>query len=434
MAASLVTNSEAPDLSVAQRRVRELREGVGAGDPEAIRRCRSAEPQLAGVPDEELPEAGIRFPRVVARECGFNDWIRLAVHIASGAPLPPPDLLPALVDAVERPDTAAVREILAGHPHMARARLYEGGNELGDTLLHRADANGSGREPWQDGDQTTDERIEVARALLASGAEVNATGGRGATHGETPLGAAGWAGNTRMARFLLAQGADPNHKTPEVGFDALTTIAGHMRREIVEAIMESGAPVEPRHLVPVGLTGPLAEALDRDPGQLHALVDMGHFDGDDGTLLHIAVFEVLEEMVAWLLERGAGVDAPDSLGRTPLQLALMPGHRGGNPVIIGALIGAGARIGILEAIGQGDRCRVAEMLEAAPALLGHRRADGTTPLHAAAIHRQPEIAALLLERGADVHATDAAGRTPVDAADGDEDILAALTAGAPEAP
>ena len=72
--------------------------------------------------------------------------------------------------------------------------------------------------------------------------------------------------------------------------------------------------------------------------------DLGHFDGDAGTLLHVAVNERVAEMVPFLLERGADPNATDSHGRTPLQLAR------GNAIdtMRDALVAGGAEVGILE--------------------------------------------------------------------------------------
>lgn len=259
--------------------------------------------------------------------------------------LPPKGTLSALLRAVEKPDPRTVREILSRHADLARARLYDE-NEDGDTLLHRADAGielPRDDRGWSLEDGTTDAHLEVARVLIRYGAPVDAMGGSENTVGETPLGAAAWAGNLRMCRLLLEHGADPNHVT-ERGFDALGTAADHRKTAIVEAMITAGARYEPRHLLQCGLKERLNHLLDREPERLHERIDLGHFSGESGTLLHVAVNEGLEEMVALLLARGADVEARDDKGRTAICCALEPTHATRSDAIIDLLRRHGARI------------------------------------------------------------------------------------------
>ena len=259
--------------------------------------------------------------------------------------LPPTGNLSALLRAVEEPDPRTVREILSRHPDLARARLHDE-NEDGDTLLHRADA-GIELPPddrgWSLEDGTMDAHLEVARLLIRHGAPVDAMGGSENTVGETPLGAAAWAGNLRMCQLLLEHGADPNHVT-ERGFDALGTAADHRKTAIVEAMIAAGARYEPRHLLQCGLKDELNRLLDREPERLHERIDLGHFNGESGTLLHVAVNEGMEEMVALLLARGADVEALDDKGRTVVRCALKPSHAVRSDAIVDVLRRHGARI------------------------------------------------------------------------------------------
>ena len=259
--------------------------------------------------------------------------------------LRPKGTLSTLLRAVEKPDPRTVREILSRHPDLAHARLYAE-NEDGDTLLHRADAGielPRDDRGWSLEDGTTDAHLEVARLLIRHGAPVDAMGGSGNTVGETPLGAAAWAGNLRMCRLLLEHGADPNHVT-ERGFDALGTAADHRKTAIVEAMIAAGARYEPRHLLQCGLKERLNRLLDREPERLHERIDLGHFNGESGTLLHVAVNEGLDEMVALLLARGADMEARDDKGRTVVHCALEPSHATRSAAIIDLLRRHGARI------------------------------------------------------------------------------------------
>ena len=437
---------EPPQIEIARGRVIALRSDLQLGKAEAKARIRANLPDLAPTPQEPSPSGNAACvrpsrpfalshldteaatsgappvsdqvlpaarahriaARTVAREAGFNNWIHLARHLAAGGSLPAKAALAGLVAAVERQDVNTVREVLSVHPHLARARIWNVDNASGDTLLHRADANAPCGTRLENRDQTTDAHIEVARLLVEHGADVDASGGRGDTVGETPVGAAGRAGNARMVEFLLEQGANPTVVTDDWGFDALTTIAGRGHADIVELIIAAGWPVEPWHLVQVGLTDRLTAALDEEPTRLHERVDMGRFEGDYGTLLHLAVSHGQAATVVLLLRRGADADAEDSHGRTPLQL--VRGEAG--ETIRSALLAAGAEVGIVEAIVAGDAAHVTKLLDADPRLVNHRRADGMTPLHVAIAVGRDELASLLIDRGADLHARNVAGETP----------------------
>jgi ankyrin repeat protein len=59
---------------------------------------------------------------------------------------------------------------------------------------------------------------------------------------------------------------------------------------------------------------------------------------------------------------------------------------------------------IHDATRKGDEAKVIELLKQNPGLVSSRDKLGNTPLHIAALHDRPEIAALLLANGADVNA------------------------------
>lgn len=109
-------------------------------------------------------------------------------------------------------------------------------------------------------------------------------------------------------------------------------------------MVAAGARYAPRLLLQCGLKEQLIRMLDREPDPLHERIDLGHFNGKSGTLLHVAVNEGLEEMVALLLTRGADVGARDDRGRTVVCCALKPSHAARSAAIIDLLRRHGARI------------------------------------------------------------------------------------------
>ena len=414
------SSTNRPNVDYAQNQARLLQKAVAAAEPKAIARVRANITQRPDTTDEDIAARELtdwEALRIVAREHGFAEWFALARHVGEGKKLPPEGTLAALVEAVEEPDPSTVQAILAEYPHLVHARLYSE-HDTGDTLLHRADPGlrfPKNDQGWSLDDGTTDAHLKVAGILIDYGADVNATGGSGNTAGETPIGAAGWAGNLRMCELLLERGADPNHVS-DWGFDALGTITDHKKADIFKAMVAVGARYEPRHLLQCGMKDQLVDVLDREPGRLEELIDLGHFDGENGTLIHVAVEEGLEEMVAFLLARGADVQALDNRGRTPLHRALNPGHARRSEKVINMLISYGAQIDIRAAIGLGDAARVAQLLDEDPGIITTHGTGGMTLLHFAAEYNQPELASILLERGAATDIASGAGDTALDLA------------------
>ncbi len=109
-------------------------------------------------------------------------------------------------------------------------------------------------------------------------------------------------------------------------------------------------------------------------------------------LLHIALEHGQLETVDFLLKRGASPNQPDSTGKTPLAWV----------------------IGYSEA-DAGTRMRMLKMLLEAGADPKAVQQDEYrfTPLHEAALLGKTEIARVLLNRGADIRATDKEGNTPL---------------------
>ncbi|HET9675114.1 MAG TPA: ankyrin repeat domain-containing protein [Gaiellaceae bacterium] len=97
----------------------------------------------------------------------------------------------------------------------------------------------------------------------------------------------------------------------------------------------------------------------------------------------------------------ANPDARDENGVSALMLSR---YHGAPPELTGAVRDARTAIDVFEAATLGETDVLRELLDADATLANAWSADRATALHFAAFFGQPQTAALLVERGADVHA------------------------------
>lgn len=243
----------------------------------------------------------------------------------------------ALHFAVSRNNLDALQLLLdAGVDPNALARdrvLYEKA-----TALHLAAGHGS---------------VEAAEALLAAGANVNAP--TISENHSTPLHWAASYGNLLILEYLLFKGAD---KTSLTGLDRaspLTLAARYGDTELAQCLLDAGADIE----------------------------------GEEGsyvTPLYAAVDENEVEMVKWLVQGGANVNALSGKNEarrgSPLHLATNKN----STALVELLIQLGADPNIKELPGE------------------------EAPLHSVS---SPEVASLLINAGADVQARTRIRKTPM---------------------
>jgi len=280
--------------------------------------------------------------------------------------------------------------------------------------------------------------LPEVQSLLDSGAPVN--GVVEVRFGNTtyPLEAA--IGHPEVAKALIAAGADVNAHAPVMGtagplFSAAAT--GHP--EVVRLLLASGARVDQRV---IGGVTPLCWAFGAtDRSEVIALLlqagaDVNARDDSRRVPLHSAAGSGNPEYVSLLLQAGADVTARDNAGCTPLHL----GAASKRPdQVVKSLLDAGAEVNARttdERFGQlplaihraaGNEVEAPgaiRLLLAAGSEVDVADKDGMTPLHWAALMGHEEVVGILLDAGADANrrttaktGTRESGWTPADCAE-----------------
>ena len=154
--------------------------------------------------------------------------------------------------------------------------------------------------------------------------------------------------------------------------------------------------------------------------------------GRDGLYpLHNAVTMGHKDIVALLIKKGAVVDAKESKGRTPL--VSFATTNGSDIEIARMLLAAGADPEIesapdddnstaLENAAYTGKLELAKVLIASHADVNHRNLWGWSALHLAVQHARFEIVRLLIANGADVNMANNLGKTPLSLAPNDADM------------
>ena len=167
----------------------------------------------------------------------------------------------------------------------------------------------------------------------------------------------------------------------------------------------------------------------KDPELLRALAK------DDQTPLHVAARVGQKEVVQWLVNKKADVNARDGRKSTPLHEAAV----GNSAAVIDILLKAGAKLEALDndghtpllvAASKGSKETVEALLRAG-ANVSPSDTQGMTSLHLAAARGEKDIVTILVSHKADVNAKNKQGLTPLWEAvlQGYEGVVEVLTAG-----
>jgi ankyrin repeat protein len=266
--------------------------------------------------------------------------------------------------------------------------------------------------------------LELAKVLLARGADVKASNGIG----RTPLHEAAANNRPAMVEFLLSKGApvnDNSHLQP------LHLAAEQGHNKVVEVLLAKGADLH-RPSSYYGLTALTLAAQAGHLDTVRLLLAKGADAKKDVGALHRAALSGQRDVVALLLDKGADIEQllPNGyhLYYEPFrhQLSIL-GYfvekdknkfKGLEPIVTIRAIHGSQPVAVVggrplqTAIVQ-EQVAVVELLLARGAKVDVRFPDGSTSLHLAAALGNVDVARLLLTKGADVTARNQAGVTPL---------------------
>jgi len=214
-------------------------------------------------------------------------------------------------------------------------------------------------------------KIEVVRALVERGAEVNAQD----ASGDSPLHLAA-RGPLNSALFSALLGAGANANLVNTRGDAPLHIA--LRRDIA-----------------------LDRAFNASTGGYPALPDPNA--------------QPRGLQLAPLIDK-TDINLRDGGGFSPLLLCVVGRDAESRDLILDRTPKSDATTQLFNAVAGGETAKVTTLLTAKPYLVFFRLPDGSTPLHIAALWGTLGAAGELVKRGADVNARDGRGQTPLQAA------------------
>ena len=268
--------------------------------------------------------AGADAPLLAAAQRGDRAAVRALLRQTSDVNVQDVDGTTPLHWAVRNDDVETIKLLLGKRANVKAANRY------GVTALSLAAVNGS---------------APVVGLLLAAGADPNTA----LPEGETVLMTASRTGNAAVVRTLLAAGAEVNKAEGWQGQTAVMWAAAENHAEVVATLIRAGADLNIRSKVLPGMPqrprgGDVAQQgvhSNFPKGGLTALhfavrqnavaavsalaeagVNLDQQDPDGFTPFILAALNGNYDLAKLLIERGAGIEAADKGGRTPLFAAV----------------------------------------------------------------------------------------------------------------
>ncbi|HEX5322263.1 MAG TPA: ankyrin repeat domain-containing protein [Capsulimonadaceae bacterium] len=461
-----------PDYQYNEERATAIFTQLADGLPSIIAQVKRCHPAYAEASVSEIKKAkltGDDARLIYARDHGFSDWHAMTARLEALNKGDVEEPFLTAFQAIKAGDAKRLKSLLDKDPSLVRAR---GTND--NTLLNLAvgvkqtaaarvlieagaDVNFANNRGWTPlhaagyGNQ-----VELIEPLIRAGADVEAySRGDGGTplamalfwghreagdalarHGVVPLNLRMAAGAGRLdlvQSFFEKDGAlkpesrkhrgfyrphggfpqwKPSSNRKEVLDEAFTYACRSGRIEVLDYLIKMGADIDGDPYRGTGLTWAATKGrletmrwlLDHGAriNRRGSFGGPGH--GQAITALHIAAQSGQMESVKLLVERGADISIRDQLyGGSPMGWANQGGHREISDFL-------GPYCPIEDAAHFGYIDRVKALLDENPRLVNGKKVRGA-PLLRAVTGDQPQIAALLIERGADKNATDAQGKT-----------------------
>ena len=243
--------------------------------------------------------------------------------------------------------------------------------------------------------------LQVAQALIESGADVNASD----RNGQTPLMLAAGSGAVDMAALLMSSGARVNATTGD-GHTALIIAAGKGKKPMVALLLKAGADPNARTRSKMNVAYPLAAAVHSDDSALitmlldaGAVIDQG--GRDKGDLFQRSAGN--PNIVRLLATSGIDINQPDSMNRYPLTQVLDYGSVESARVLLA--LGAepdvqahGGKHPLVLSAGRGHTELLMLFFEQSESIRANRRLHRRA-LHAAIENAQPAAVRSLVDHG-----------------------------------
>ncbi|KAL7530933.1 hypothetical protein ACHAXR_003756, partial [Thalassiosira sp. AJA248-18] len=201
-------------------------------------------------------------------------------------------------------------------------------------------------------------------------------------------------------------------------YGAVEFHGGSSKMVIPKQFIEPVYPQNSHEMVRV--TGLIFAASKGDIDEMRSIINAGldpnTGDYDHRTALHVAASEGHVGAVKKLLESGARANVADRWHETPLDGAAKNGQKEIASILVAAAgeygPGHSTSLTLIQAVDDDDIETIRHILDIgfSPNVGDY---DNRTPLHIAVANKSLEIAELLLDKGADVHALDRFGKSPM---------------------
>ncbi|KAK0760882.1 LOW QUALITY PROTEIN: hypothetical protein N5P37_005821, partial [Trichoderma harzianum] len=349
---------------------------------------------------------------------GYHNLFRIAL-LGNGADINAQGGLFGNVAIVKREDTIAIELLEKGADinlgggffgNALQAAISKGSEEIIEILIEkRANVNAQGGI-FGNALQAAAVRgdTDIVELLLKNGADINAHGG---IFGNA-LQAAVAKGNEKIVALLLEKGANIDAQGGIFG-NALQAALAARHENLALTLFKNGVDFNASGgisdvvlLIAAAYTqGDIVKTL-LEKGSIKPTLssDMTDIDLECGPALIWAVRNGHENLVKWLLKRGANVNAKSGFGKITPSIIRIKAQRGASVHF------DSGRIALHCAASQGHESMVRLLLDNGADVMASDNA-GRTALSLAASNGHEAVVKLLLENGADITAKDNAGRT-----------------------